>query len=332
MKIIALDIGGTGSRATVSGDGAERFVSGPGIDLVDGYVSYKVALDALARQILIDEPVAAVAIGAAGLMARGNPMAVAAELNHRWRASTVVVASDAVTSLVGAWDVAGGAVVAAGTGVVALGTDLARTWKRADGWGPWVGDRGGGAWIGAHGLDAALRSADGRRGGSSQLRDAAHSRYGSLADLPTTLRRAGNPAALLAGFAADVGLVAERGDEVARRLLAEAAAHLSDSALAVLDPDVPPRVALVGGIARIPAVASSWIDAMAAARPDVECSVGSGSSLEGAIRLARQAAVSAPLTSNPPFISVFTGRSGNTRARETDRATTKKHTTYKEKA
>jgi N-acetylglucosamine kinase-like BadF-type ATPase len=315
VTIIALDVGGTGSRATVCGDG-ERVVSGPGVELVDGCVSYEAALDALKEQLCIHSPVSSVAMGAAGLMARADAPNVAADLGRRWAAETIVVASDAVTSLVGAWGVTGGAVIAAGTGVVALGTDLATTWKRADGWGPWVGDRGSGAWIGAQGLDAALRRADGRRGGSSRLRDAAHRRYGTLADLPTALRRTSNPAAVLAGFVPDVVEAADADDDVARRILTEAAGHLSDAASAVLGPAVPPRVALIGGISRIDRIARAWAEAMAVAHTEAEYAVGSGSSLEGAVRLAEQAAGSVPPTSHPPFISVFTGRSSDMRSGE----------------
>lgn len=331
MTIIALDIGGTGSRVAIRGD-YEITLSGPGADFVDGHVSYETALDALAKLIDIQEPVAVVAIGAAGLMARGNAAEVAADVGRRWMAERLVVASDAVTSLVGAWGLAGGAVVAAGTGVVALGTDLSNTWKRVDGWGPWIGDRGGGAWIGAQGIDAAMRRTDGRRGGSSWLRDAAHSRYGALAQLPTTLRRAANPAAVLAGFVSDVVSAADAGDEVALSILTEAARHLSDAASAVLDSTIPSRVALVGGIARIDSIALAWAGAMAVAHPEAECAVGTGSSLEGAIRLAEQATSSGPLTSHPPFISVFAGRSGDTRSREKDRATAQRQTADKEKA
>ena len=56
--------------------------------------------------------------------------------------------------------------VAAGTGLIAIGTDLTR-WRRADGWGHLLGDCGSGAWIGRAGLEAALRAYDGRPGGSA---------------------------------------------------------------------------------------------------------------------------------------------------------------------
>ena len=331
MTIIALDIGGTGSRAAIRGD-HEITLFGPGADFVDGHVSYETALDALAKLIDVQEPAAVVAIGAAGLMVQGNAAEVAANLARRWMPERLVVASDAVTSLVGAWGLAGGAVVAAGTGVVALGSDLSNTWRRVDGWGPWIGDRGGGAWIGAQGIDAAMRRTDGRRGGSSWLRDAAHTRYGALDQLPTRLRRASNPAAVLAGFVSDVVSAADAGDEVALSILTEGARHLSDAASAVLDSTIPPRVALVGGISRIDLIASAWAEVMAVTHPEAECAVGSGSSLEGAIRLAEQATSSGPLTSHPPFVSVFAGRSGDTHSGERDRAMVQRQTADKEKA
>lgn len=80
----------------------------------------------------------------------------------------LALAADAVTAYAGAVGQLPGAVVAGGTGMIALGTDLT-SWRRADGWGHLLGDSGGGAWIGRAGLDAAMRAHDGRRGGSAPL-------------------------------------------------------------------------------------------------------------------------------------------------------------------
>ncbi len=77
-----------------------------------------------------------------------------------WRRSACAVVSDAVASLVGALGgLRPGAVVAAGTGAVAFGSDFADTWTKVDGWGHVLGDRGSAAWVGLEGLRAALRSA-----------------------------------------------------------------------------------------------------------------------------------------------------------------------------
>ncbi len=104
-------------------------------------------------------------IGAAGMASLGDalraelPDALARELGVRRAA----LAADAVTAYVGALGPRPGAVIAAGTGLIAIGTDLAG-WRRADGWGHLLGDCGGGAWIGRAGLEAALRAHDGRAG------------------------------------------------------------------------------------------------------------------------------------------------------------------------
>ena len=123
--------------------------------------------------------VGAVAIGAAGMATLGDqlrarlPGALADALGVR----RLALAADAVTAYAGALGQRPGAVVAGGTGMIALGTDLT-TWRRADGWGHLLGDSGGGAWIGRAGLDAAMRAHDGRRGGSPALLERAEAVFG----------------------------------------------------------------------------------------------------------------------------------------------------------
>ena len=56
--------------------------------------------------------------------------------------------NDAVTSYVGAIGFEPGAVVAAGTGVIALAGDRDGNFARSDGWGYILGDDGGGYYIG----------------------------------------------------------------------------------------------------------------------------------------------------------------------------------------
>ena len=71
-----------------------------------------------------------------GLIGPSDPAAVLRQVGDRLGAGRTVVVSDAVASLVGALGRVGpGAVLAAGSGVVALATDLDRVWRRVDGWG-----------------------------------------------------------------------------------------------------------------------------------------------------------------------------------------------------
>ncbi|MFC5853459.1 N-acetylglucosamine kinase [Streptomyces chlorus] len=172
-------------------------------------------------------------VGAAGLASLGDalraelPAALARELG----VCRVALAADAVTAYVGALGPRPGAVVAAGTGLIAVGTDLAG-WRRADGWGHLLGDCGGGAWIGRAGLEAALRAHDGRDGGSGRLLELAEETFGPAATLPGRLYPRTDRAAVLASFAPRVAECAD-GDAVAADILRAAARHMADSAAAV---------------------------------------------------------------------------------------------------
>src|SRR5690606_13555870 len=95
----------------------------------------------------------------------------------------VALVADAVSAYTGALGPRPGAVIAAGTGLIAIGTDLTG-WHRADGWGHLLGDCGSGAWIGRAGLEAALRAHDGRDGGSLRLLARAEEMFGPVPELP----------------------------------------------------------------------------------------------------------------------------------------------------
>src|SRR5690606_323040 len=144
-------------------------------------------------------------------------------------------------------------VVAAGTGAVAVGTDLRGTWRKADGWGHLLGDDGGGAWIGRAGLAAALRHHDGRPGGSAALLAALGRRYGGPAGLVDRIYTRPDRATLLARFVPDVAAAAAGGDPVAGGILDRAGELLAQTALAALPPAAPRVVSYAGNL--IPSVA-----------------------------------------------------------------------------
>ncbi|MCX5383847.1 N-acetylglucosamine kinase [Streptomyces sp. NBC_00083] len=197
--------------------------------------------------------IAAAAVGAAGMATLGDglraelPGALARALGVR----RIALAADAVTAYVGALGRRAGTVVAAGTGMIALGTDLT-TWRRADGWGHLLGDCGGGAWIGRAGLDAALRHHDGRPGGSAALLARLEAVFGAPAELPGLLYPRGDRPAVLASFAPEVAGCAGS-DAVAAGILGDAARHIAGAAAAVCPADLgePPHVALTGGLFKL---------------------------------------------------------------------------------
>lgn len=242
--------------------------------------------------------VVAAAIGAAGMATLGGqlrerlPSALAQALGVR----RVALAADAVTAYAGALGQRPGAVVAGGTGMIALGTDLT-TWRRADGWGHLLGDSGGGAWIGRAGLDAAMRAHDGRRGGSAALLARAEAVFGPPTGLPGLLYPRTDRPALLASFAPEVGACAAD-DDVAARILREAAAHIAEAAAAVCPASAGPRsgsleVALTGGLFRMgePLLGPLHRE-LAQQLPRARVVPAAGDPLHGALEIAR--ALAAP--------------------------------------
>ncbi|MGW7368849.1 N-acetylglucosamine kinase [Streptomyces sp. NPDC054841] len=192
----------------------------------------------------------AVAVGAAGMVTLGDELraVLPGALEAAFGVRSVALAADAVTAYAGALGQRPGAVVAAGTGMIALGTDLT-SWRRADGWGHLLGDCGGGAWIGRAGLEAALRAHDGRTGGSAALLARLEAVFGPAEELPGLLYPRSDRPALLASFAPEVSRCAAD-DPVAGSILAEAADHIAAAAAAVCPPPSAGEceVALTGGL------------------------------------------------------------------------------------
>lgn len=251
-----------------------------------------------AAQELLDKAgggnVRAAAIGAAGMASLGGdlrarlPKALADALGVR----RLALAADAVTAYAGALGQRPGAVVAAGTGLIALGTDAggvdgrAGVWRRADGWGHLLGDCGGGAWIGRAGLEAALRAHDGREHGSPALLARVREVFGDPAGLPGQLYPRTDRPAVLASFAPDVARCAAD-DPVAASILREAAVNIAQSAAAVCPPEGDCAVALTGGLFRIGDALLRPVAAELSARvPHARQQPAEGGPLDGALRLA----------------------------------------------
>ncbi|MEU2280941.1 BadF/BadG/BcrA/BcrD ATPase family protein [Streptomyces sp. NPDC013178] len=241
---------------------------------------------ALTTETGVTRPTTAV-VGAAGLGTLGDalradlPGALAGEVGVR----TTALAADAVTAYAGALGARPGAVVVAGTGLIAVGTDLT-TWRRADGWGHLLGDCGSGAWIGRAGLEAALRAHDGRPGGSASLLHCAEEQFGPVPGLPARLYPRPDRPAVLASFAPRVAACAAS-DPVAAGILRAAARHMADSAAAVCPPGGEPQVAVTGGLFKIGDPLLVPLEEELARRlPYARRVAAGGDPLDGAVRIA----------------------------------------------
>ncbi|WAZ19801.1 ATPase [Streptomyces cinnabarinus] len=317
--LLAVDSGGSGLRVVVGT--AERGVLGQresrvpvrtgagGIDaghLLDQLVPLVRELTAEAGLDRVDTA----AVGAAGLATLGDalraelPGALAREFGVR----RVALAADAVTAYTGALGSRPGAVVAAGTGLIAVGTDLT-CWRRADGWGHLLGDCGGGAWIGRAGLEAALRAHDGRPGGSAALLSRAEGLFGPMPGLPGQLYPRPDRPAVLASFAPEVAACAGS-DPVAVGILRAAARSMAESAAAVCPAEGTPQVALTGGLFKIgDALIVPLEEELSARLPHARRVAAAGDPLLGAVRIATELAAGAlTLPSDGSMLSVVTDK------------------------
>ncbi|MDJ0376999.1 BadF/BadG/BcrA/BcrD ATPase family protein [Cryobacterium sp. PH31-L1] len=317
---VAIDIGGSGSRVYVgsahapsaagdlplaSATGPSVMVGPSGID-VEALIGTLVGLgDQLRRAQGLGSPLAVV-VGMSGLMELvDRPTRVTDAIAALWPRARTVVASDSVTALVGALGIGGGAVVAAGTGVVGLGSDLDTVWNRVDGWGHLLGDAGGGAWIGMQGLRAAVRAYDGRAGGSALLLKLATRDLGEVHDLPRMLYTRDDRAGVMATFVPAMVEAAHAGDAVAAAVWQRAGQALAETAQAALTPQLPQRVALVGGLLAAGRLLTDPFNAAAERLlPGVHVHLGGGGSLQGAAVLARHLVLDpAMVPHHPPFIT-----------------------------
>jgi N-acetylglucosamine kinase-like BadF-type ATPase len=276
MLVIGADLGGTGARAALAENGhviAETRLEG----VTDRVRAVQLLVKELMTQTGLSK-VDALAVGATGFAMLGATLRHAAT---GFPARHVLLCSDMVSSYAGALGLESGAVVAAGTGAVALGFDGDGIWRRVDGWGHLLGDLGGGSWIGRMALQAALRAADGRTGGSPALLSALCKHFGSPEELVAALNARDDRAGMMAGF---VPLVVEAGDETSRAILAQAGGHLAETALAAL---VGKRlVSTTGNLFQVDPVRAAFDAALGA---EVETVRAKGSSVEGALLLAHAA-------------------------------------------
>jgi glucosamine kinase len=257
--VLGLDGGGTQTRLAVASlDGRELIRrTGPAglIDPRDPEASAATLADlarAAAREAGVELPAAALCAGLAGSGVTWLRNTVRDALAEAGVARRIEVVHDGQIALDGALDGDPGVLLAAGTGSVAYGRGEDGRAARCGGWGALAGDEGSAWAIGRAGLQAALRAADGR-GPATLLTAAIPAELGldDVFDLPAWIGRASKgDVAALAPLVLRQG--AQAGDEVAGRIVDEAAAELTlhaETLLGRLGPwSAPVPVVFHGGL------------------------------------------------------------------------------------
>jgi N-acetylglucosamine kinase-like BadF-type ATPase len=307
IEILGVDVGGSGLRAQrVDADGtesSERFES-HGAAITAGGIDLEPLLASVAefdsRHRLRPE---IVVWSMRGLLGLSDPEHVLAQVHSRLGAARTIVASDAVTSLVGALgEVRPGAVLAAGSGVVAFATDFDEVWRMVDGWGHVLADRGSGAWIGLEGLRAALATEDGVPGGSTYLHGAANQAWDEPRTWPRAVMTTVDAQARLAAFAPAVASLSRK-DPAAAQIVSRAAAHLADSlesAYSSVSLVTGASATAVGGLLLIPELSAAFEDETR--RRGMDLTAASGTALDGALALGRQVGEGRALGARAPYL------------------------------
>ena len=301
---LAVDAGQTEIRVALTGEhDPSRAARAPGVMRLDGAaVDADQVAGALVAAVEALGPlpaVAAIGVGLSGFeAAREDDLRRVGELlRARVGVAQVTIASDGVTSLLGALGERPGAVVAAGTGTVCVARGP-RQWAKVDGWGSLLGDAGSGFAIGRSGLDAALRELDGR-GGSKALLAAAERCFGPADEIAEAVYRSAVPTRTVASFARDVARVAAEGDAAASSILEAAGSELALTACAALaralDPGDTAAVSYAGNVFEAgPPLLDAFTREVARRRPDVALVPPEGDALAGAALLAKLGAHLAP--------------------------------------
>lgn len=294
--VVGVDGGGTRTTLVIAdraGRELTRREGPPGLVDPRNPLASAQMIAALARSSIAEAgltlPAAALCAGLAGVGHAAEHDAVQQALEAAAVARRVLLVSDGEIALEGALGSEPGILLIAGTGSIAYGRGEDGRVLRCGGWGMVLGDEGSGYWAGRSALRAALCSLDGR-GPVTRLLDALVSETGAGEPdgLPPWAGRAGK--AEIARLTTTVISIAESGDDVAMRILRDAAADLGAHAFALrerLAPwSGPSRIVLHGGVTRHELFARLVGNAIGSRADDFHLQNGKSDAVTGAVRLA----------------------------------------------
>lgn len=236
-----------------------------------------------------------VCMGIAGA-ARSNIVNATRKLMEEIVLCPVEIIGDMVIAQEAAFGGGPGMIVIAGTGSICYGRDVRGETARAGGWGPAISDEGSGDWIGRRAVARALRAHD--AGQHTALLPALFTawRVGTR-DEVCTIANAYPPPDFSQLFPKVVE-AALAGDEIASRILEEAAAELAELAKIVANRLWPGSqsvaACLAGGVFQnSEKVRDVFTKKLKAARPEAVVNASSVEPVMGALALARKKAAGA---------------------------------------
>ena len=233
--VLGIDGGGTRTRASIlAGEKVLAHVESGSIKrLRVGAEIAEANLRALLRNVYDQAGVTTVraaTVGVASASLPGTAEWITAVLQD-FRVARSEVVGDEVIALDAAFHGGPGILQIAGTGSNCIGRTATGERESAGGYSSVLGDEGSGYWIGLHGIRQALHAYD--RGERTTILDRVAAAWGT--QTLEELVNLGNaiPGPDFSALAPLISTAAEEGDEVATRVLLQAAADLADSILLV---------------------------------------------------------------------------------------------------
>ena len=148
----------------------------------------------------------------------------------------IIISHDALIALVGGVGNDVGIVVSVGTGSIIFGRNHRGKAKRVGGWGYILGDEGGAYKIAVAGMQAALKSYDGRLVYTSLVEDFnSHLGLNNIEELIEIIYRSGLSVKDIAALAPIVDNAAAKGDEVANMIIDDAVNELVKATVTVIN-------------------------------------------------------------------------------------------------
>jgi glucosamine kinase len=282
---IGVDGGGTGCRARIEDSNGRVLgygIGGPAalrLGLDRSLAEVKKACRAAVADAGLDDSVMSCAHAAMGLAGVGRKGLLEELVQMKHPFHSVCYVNDATVACIGAHAGRDGGIVIVGTGSIGFSVVQGREF-RVGGYGFPISDEGSGADLGLQAIRLALRTYDARSIGTSLTREVMMRFRDDPFEAVAWMDRA--TATDYATLAPLVMRHADSGDAVARRIVRDAAEQIDDLARRLSECGAP-RVALLGGLA---SSIQPWL------APDVQRRLVpvEGDAVDGALRLARQAA------------------------------------------
>ncbi len=244
VNVLGVDGGGTKTEAVLMDENCQILGSGKGGPSNYQSLGIEVAKNSIQTAITeavinskSHQPIAGICLGLAGV---GRPedvpvvedflKEIIASIPLKWVLwpESIVICSDSAIALVGGIGDAVGIAVMAGTGSQVFGQNRHGLTKRVGGWGYLLGDEGSGYNIAIQGLQAALKAYDGRESPTILTTDLQTSLgLTSIDGLIEVVYRRGWGATEIAALAPIVSAVADKGDQVAKKIINSAVEELS---------------------------------------------------------------------------------------------------------